>query len=93
MYLEASDPLLSNSEPLLKHNSILPSRKGRLIKLQAIAKVNRASISLCHLWETAEILSINPPLSPNLGGFFKAGGTHPQAPGRKYLAPLSQQSL
>ena len=32
-----------------------------------------------------------PPISPNLGGFFKAGG-HPQTPGRKFPAPLSQWS-
>ena len=32
-----------------------------------------------------------PPISPNLGGFFKAGG-HPQTPGMKYPAPLFQQS-
>jgi hypothetical protein len=32
-----------------------------------------------------------PPISPNLGGLFKAGG-HPQTPGRKYPAPLFQRS-
>jgi len=43
-----------------------------------------------YFYETAGIASINP-LTHNLGGLFKAGG-HPQTPGRKYPAPLFQQS-
>ena len=46
---------------------------------------------MTNLYEN-EIISINPLYPPILGGLFEAGG-HPQTPGRKYPAPLSQQSL
>jgi hypothetical protein len=42
------------------------------------------------IYESAEIVSINP-LIPQSWGTFEVGG-HPQTPGRKYPAPLFQQS-